>query len=166
MLTCNCWDLVFTTTVSVYPTFNNKYFQFYAHYSTCCYRHLGRITAIPDDSKLLSFTLNYCSHLLWVIFIYTWLVLSPYNCSYFQAIYCSYFQVTYIIFFTILLCFRLFPSTVRPLPIIYLFVYIKRIQKVSYCFFPVKNTPKLINQQLKNRVKIVNWQKKVSYCFF
>ena len=40
------------------------------------------------------------------------------------------------------------------------------IQKVSYCFFSVKNTHKLINQQLKNRVKIVNWQKKVSYCFF
>ena len=39
-------------------------------------------------------------------------------------------------------------------------VYIKRIQKVSYCFFPVKNTPKLINYQFKNGVKIVNWQKK------
>ena len=38
-----------------------------------------------------------------------------------------------------------------------LYVYIKRIQKVSYCFFfLVKNTPKLINQQLKNGVKIVN----------
>ena len=35
--------------------------------------------------------------------------------------------------------------------------YIKKIQKVSYCFFfLVKNTPKLINQQLKNWVKIVN----------
>ena len=45
-------------------------------------------------------------------------------------------------------------------------VYIKMIQKVSYCFFPVKNTPKLINQQLKNEIKIVNWKKKVSYCFF
>ena len=33
-------------------------------------------------------------------------------------------------------------------------------------FFSVKNTPKLINQQLKNGVKIVNWQRKVSYCFF
>ena len=43
----------------------------------------------------------------------------------------------------------------------------KRIQKVSYCFFfPIKNTLKLINQQLKNGVKIVNWQKKVSYYFF
>ena len=39
-------------------------------------------------------------------------------------------------------------------------VYIKRIQKVSYYFFPVKNTPKLINQQLKNEAKIVNWKKK------
>ena len=45
-------------------------------------------------------------------------------------------------------------------------VYIKRIQKVSYYFFPVKNTPKLINQQLKNEVKIVNKQKKLSYCIF
>ena len=45
-------------------------------------------------------------------------------------------------------------------------VYIKRIQKVSYCFFSVKNTLKLINQQLKNGVKIVNWQKKISYYFF
>ena len=35
-------------------------------------------------------------------------------------------------------------------------VYIKRIQKVSYYFFFIKNTPKLINQQLKNEVKIVN----------
>ena len=40
------------------------------------------------------------------------------------------------------------------------------IQKVNYYFFPVKNTPKLINQQLKNLIKIINWQKKVSYCFF
>ena len=54
-----CWDSVFTITVSIYSTFNNKYFQFYVHYSTCCYRHLGRITAITDGSKLLSFTLNY-----------------------------------------------------------------------------------------------------------
>ena len=43
-----------------YFTFNNKYFQFYVHYihyTTCCYRYLGRITAIPDGSKLLSFSL-------------------------------------------------------------------------------------------------------------
>ena len=41
------------------------------------------------------------------------------------------------------------------------------IQKVSYCFFfLVKNTPKLINQQLKDGVKIVNWKKKVTYYFF
>ena len=38
-------------------------------------------------------------------------------------------------------------------------VYIKRIQNVNYCFFSVKNTHKLINQQLKNWVKIVNWKK-------
>ena len=50
---------------------------------------------------------------------------------------------------------------------LYLSVYIKRIQKVGYCFFfSVKNTPKLINQQFKNEVKIVNWKKKVSYCLF
>ena len=43
-------------------------------------------------------------------------------------------------------------------------VYIKKIQKVSFFFFLVKNTPKLINQQqLKNIVKIVNWKKKESY---
>ena len=40
--------------------------------------------------------------------------------------------------------------------ILLLSVYIKKIQKISYCFFLVKNTPKLINQQLKNEVKIVN----------
>ena len=33
-------------------------------------------------------------------------------------------------------------------------------------FFPVKNTSKLINEQLKNMVKIVNQKKKVSYYFF
>ena len=79
----------------------------YVHCSICCYRHLRRITAITDSSKVLSFTLNYCFHLLWIIFIYTWLVLPPYNCSYFQVI---YFQVTYIINITILLCFRLYAS--------------------------------------------------------
>ena len=40
-----------------YSIFNNKYFQFYVHYTTCCYHHLGRITTISDGSKLLSFTL-------------------------------------------------------------------------------------------------------------
>ena len=54
-----------------------------------------------------------CFHLLWIIFIYTWLVLPPYNCSYFQVI---YFQVTYFIFNTILLCLHLFPSAMCPLP--------------------------------------------------
>ena len=33
-------------------------------------------------------------------------------------------------------------------------------------FFLPKILPKLINQQLKNAVKIVNWKKKVSYYFF
>ena len=90
-----CWDPVFTTTVSIYSTFNNKYFLFSVHYSTCCYRHLGRIIAIPDDSKLLSFTLNYYFHLLWIILIYTaWLVLPPYHCSNFYI-----YIYIYIFFF-------------------------------------------------------------------
>ena len=46
-------------------------------------------------------------------------------------------------------------------------LYILRgFRKLVIAFFPVKNTPKLINQQLKNEVKIVNWQKKVNYWFF
>ena len=47
------------------------------------------------------------------------------------------------------------------------YLYILRgFRKLVIAFFSVKNTPKLINQQLKNRVKIVNWKKEVSYCFF
>ena len=47
------------------------------------------------------------------------------------------------------------------------YLYILRgFRKLVITFFPVKNTPKLINQQLKNGVKIVNWKKKVSYYFF
>ena len=46
-------------------------------------------------------------------------------------------------------------------------VYILRgFRKLVIAFFPVKNTPKLINQQLKNDVKIVNWQKKLVITFF
>ena len=45
-------------------------------------------------------------------------------------------------------------------------LYILRgFRKLVIAFFPVKNTPKLINQQLKNWVKIVNWKKKVSFFF-
>ena len=41
-------------------------------------------------------------------------------------------------------------------------MYILRgFRKLVIAFFPIKNTPKLINQQLKNWVKIVNWKKKV-----
>ena len=48
-----------------------------------------------------------------------------------------------------------------------IYIYILRgFIKLVITFFPVKNTPKVINQQLKNEVKIVNWKKKVSYCFF
>ena len=49
----------------------------------------------------------------------------------------------------------------------YIYLYILRgFRKLVITFFLVKNTSKLINQQLKNGVKIVNWQKNVSYCFF
>ena len=38
-----------------------------------------------------------------------------------------------------------------------LYLYILRgFRKLVIAFFPIKNTPKLINQQLKNGVKIVN----------
>ena len=41
------------------------------------------------------------------------------------------------------------------------YLYILRgFRKLAIAFFAVKNTPKLINQQLKNGVKIVNWKKK------
>ena len=49
---------------------------------------------------------------------------------------------------------------------IYISIYLYILRKLVIVFFPVKNIPKLNNQQLKNRVKIVNWQKKVSYYFF
>ena len=46
-------------------------------------------------------------------------------------------------------------------------LYILRgFKKLVITFFPVKNTPKLINQQLKNEVKIVNWKKKLVIAFF
>ena len=38
---------------------------------------------------------------------------------------------------------------------IYLYI-LRGFKKLVINFFPVKNTPKLINQQLKNRVKIIN----------
>ena len=47
------------------------------------------------------------------------------------------------------------------------YTYILRgFRNLVITFFPVKNTSKLINQQLKNWVKIVNFQKKINYCFF
>ena len=52
--------------------------------------------------------------------------------------------------------------------LIYYFYYpyiLRKFKKLVILFW-VKNTPKLINQQLKNEVKIVNWKNKVSYCFF
>ena len=47
----------------------------------------------------------------------------------------------------------------------YLYI-LKGFRKLVITFFPVKNTPKLINQQLKNDVKIVNWQKKLVIAYF
>ena len=41
---------------------------------------------------------------------------------------------------------------------------VRVMRLVTFILF--KNIPKLINQQLKNEVKIVNWKKKVSYFFF
>ena len=43
---------------------------------------------------------------------------------------------------------------------------LREFRKLVIIFFFGQKYPKLINQQLKNEVKIVNWQKKVSYCFF
>ena len=56
-------------------------------------------------------------------------------------------------------CFILFDG------LVYLYI-LRRFKKLVIAFFSVKNTLKLINQQLKNIVKIVNWKKKVSYYFF
>ena len=39
----------------------------------------------------------------------------------------------------------------------YIYIYILRgFRKLVITFFPVKDTPKFINQQLKNEIKIVN----------
>ena len=40
---------------------------------------------------------------------------------------------------------------------IYLYI-LRGLRKLIIIFFLVKKTPKLINQQLKNEVKIINWQ--------
>ena len=58
---------------------------------------------------------------------------------------------------------RLGQQKVKRLSVLYI---LRGFRKLVIAFFPVKNTPKLINQQLKNEVKIVNWKKKVSYYFF
>ena len=75
-----------------YSTFNNKYFQFYVHYihyTTCCYRYLGRITAIPDGSKLLSFSL-----IIQAIPLLGWLYRLP-GWSYSFAFTCITFKLYY-----------------------------------------------------------------------
>ena len=77
-----------------------------------------------------------------------------------------YYQIKNIVY--IIIYIKLMDGICEMIRLFILYsIYIKRIQKISYYyFFSVKNTPKLINQQYKNGVKIVNWQKKVSYCFF
>ena len=76
--------------------FNNKYFQFYVHYTTCCYRHLGRITAILDGSKLLSFTLIILAiPPTWLALPPTWLVLE--HCIYVYS-YLHYFQLILLLY--------------------------------------------------------------------
>ena len=55
---------------------------------------------------------------------------------------------------------RLGQQKVKRLSVLYI---LRGFRKLVIAFFPVKNTPKLINQQLKNKVKIVHWKKKVSY---
>ena len=55
---------------------------------------------------------------------------------------------------------------IRLVIIIIFYLYILRgFKKLVIIIFWVKNTLKLINQQFKNEVKIVYWQKKVSYFF-
>ena len=47
-------------------------------------------------------------------------------------------------------------------PIISIHLYILRgFKKLVIAFFPIKNTPKLINQQLKNGVKIRSEERRV-----
>ena len=52
-----------------------------------------------------------------------------------------------------------YPKIEKPLRVCskssYLYI-LRGFRKLVIAFFPVKNTPKLINQQLKNGVKIVN----------
>ena len=73
----------------MFSTFNNKYFQFYVHYTTCCYHHLGRITTIPDGSKLLSFIL------IILAITPTWLALLP--CIFVYS-YLHYFLLTLLLY--------------------------------------------------------------------
>ena len=47
----------------------------------------------------------------------------------------------------------------------YLYI-LRELKNLVITFILFKNTHKLINQQLKNGVKIVNWKKKVSYFFY
>ena len=80
-----------------YSTFNNKYFQFYVHYTTCCYCHLGQITSIPDGSKLLSFTLIILAITpTWLALPPTWLVLQL--CIYLYYFYLHYFQLILLLY--------------------------------------------------------------------
>ena len=72
--------------------FQFKYFQFYVHYIICCYCHLGRITVVPDDSKL---------HWLWLYLLYPllgWLCRLPgwfYSIAFMYSYTCITFNLYY-----------------------------------------------------------------------
>ena len=61
----------------------NKYFQFYVHYTIYCYHYFGRITVIPDGSKLLSFTLIILTIPLlgWLCRLLNWFYSIVFMCS-------------------------------------------------------------------------------------
>ena len=108
-----------------YSTFNNKYFQFYVHYTTCCYCHLGRITAIPDGSKLLSFTLIIQAiPPTWLALLPTWLVL---QLSFTFILTCIIFVLNCIIFNLYYYCITVLSlPTLCPFPLYGIYIYIYR----------------------------------------
>ena len=57
------------------------------------------------------------------------------------------------------------PFFLREISKLYLYI-LRGFRKLVIAFLSVKNTPKLINQQLKNGIKIVNWQRKLVIVFF
>ena len=92
--------------------FNNKYFQFYVRYTTCCCRHLGRITTIPDDSKLLSFTLIILAIPLlgWLCCLPGWFnsIAFAFTCSFTCITFNLYYCYIIVLLFPILCPFPLY----------------------------------------------------------